>query len=56
MNKACLFCEHREFKKSVYWNAGINWCNRWNDAITDVDVCAKRDAAKRPKSRRGKYE
>lgn len=56
MNKACRICEQREFKKSGYWNAGINWCNRWYEPISDVTVCAKRDAAKRPKSRRTKYE
>lgn len=56
MNKACKNCEHREFKKSGYWNVGINWCNRWHEQISDVTVCAKRDAAKLPKSRRGKYE
>lgn len=56
MNKACLFCEHREFKVSGYWNVGMQWCNKWNDPISDVTTCAKRDAAKKPRTRRGKYE
>ena len=43
MNRACKYCIHHEYnEKEKPFGMGFHWCNKYNDAISDVKDCVAR--------------
>lgn len=43
MRQACKNCEHMEYvPKEKPYGMGFHWCDKYEDAITEVKHCEKR--------------
>lgn len=43
MNRACKYCIHHKYmEKEKPFGMGFHWCEKYNDAISDVKTCVAR--------------